>query len=64
MFADIEKDPQLIDYARESINQTLQTEFSYQIQPVRGQQGDSKIELLGGKHRIFSSYDFRKQSSK
>lgn len=47
MFADIEKDPQLIDYARESINQTLQTEFSYQIQPVRGQQGDSKIELLG-----------------
>ena len=47
MFADVEKDPQLIDYARESINQTLQTEFSYQIQPVRGQQGDSKIELLG-----------------
>ena len=46
MFADVEKDPQLIGYARESINQTLQTEFSYQIQPVRGQQGESEIELL------------------
>lgn len=43
---DIHKDPELIDYARESINQTLRIEFSNQIQPVKGQVGPSEIELL------------------
>lgn len=42
---DIHKDPELIDYARESINQTLRIEFSNQIQPVKGQTGTSEIEL-------------------
>lgn len=42
---DIHKDPELIDYARESINQTLRIEFSNQIQPVKGQVGTSEIEL-------------------
>ena len=44
--ADIHKDPDLIDYARESINQTLRIEFCNQIQPVRGQAGKSEIELV------------------
>ena len=35
------------DYIRESINQTLQIEFSGQIQPVRQAKSDSSIELYG-----------------
>ena len=45
LISDIVKDPELIDYARESINQTLQIEFSNQIQPVKGQEGASEVEL-------------------
>lgn len=45
LISDINKDPELIDYARESINQTLQIEFLNQIQPVKGQDGASKVEL-------------------
>ena len=45
LISDINKDPELIDYARESINQTLQIEFSNQIQPVKGQEGASEVEL-------------------
>ena len=45
LISDINKDPELIDYARESINQTLQIEFLNQIQPVKGQNGESKVEL-------------------
>lgn len=35
LFETLDKDPELIDYARESINQTLRVEFANQIQPVR-----------------------------
>lgn len=42
---DINKDPELINYARESINQTLGLEFSSQIQPINGCEGQSEIEL-------------------
>ena len=45
LFADLDKDMSLIDYARESINQTLRVEFSNQIQPVRLSVPYSKIEL-------------------
>lgn len=45
LISDINKDPELIDYARESINQTLQIEFLNQIQPIKGQDGVSKVEL-------------------
>ena len=45
LFADLDKDMSLIDYARESINQTLRVEFSNQIQPVRSSVPYSKIEL-------------------
>ena len=41
------KDPKLIDYARESINQSLRVEFSGQIQPVRTPDPVSTVELLG-----------------
>ena len=43
MFGDLNKDPQLIDYARESINQTLNIEFENQIQPVKGAVDFSEI---------------------
>ena len=46
---DISKDPQLIDYARESINQTLKVEFSEQIQPIRHSEYDSEIILKDGR---------------
>lgn len=45
LISDINKDSELIDYARESINQTLRIEFSNQIQPVKGQEGTSEVEL-------------------
>ena len=41
----LEKDPQLIEYARESINQTLNVEFSGQIQPASHSVANSKIEI-------------------
>lgn len=45
MFEAIERDPELIDYARESINQTLRVEFSNQIQPVKIDVSNSRIEV-------------------
>lgn len=45
LFADLDKDMGLIDYARESINQTLRIEFANQVQPVRASVPYSKIEL-------------------
>ena len=45
MLQTLEKDSELVDYARESINQTLRMEFSGQIQPVRTPVSCSKIEL-------------------
>ena len=45
VIVDINKDPELIDYARESINQTLKVEFSNQIQPVKAPNCKSEIEL-------------------
>jgi len=48
LIRDLEKDPELVDYTRENINQTLRVEFANQIQPIRGQQGASQIELSGG----------------
>ncbi len=45
MFADVQKDPTLVDYARESVNQTLQVEFSSQIQPVKAPSVTSEVTL-------------------
>ena len=45
MFEDLKRDPELIDYARESINQTLRVEFSKQIQPVIRNVENSRIEV-------------------
>lgn len=54
LFADLDKDMGLIDYARESINQTLQVEFSNQVQPVRVSVPHSKIELSDGDATFFN----------
>lgn len=54
LFADIEKDPELIAYARESINQTLRLEFANQIQPVSAPDSISKIELFDDDSVYFS----------
>ena len=45
LFAALEKDSQLVEYARESINQTLNVEFSGQIQPALFDVDASKIEI-------------------
>ena len=45
LFEDLGKDPELIQYARESVNQTLREEFSGQIQPVKMPDAMSTIEL-------------------
>ena len=45
MFVDLQKDPDLIDYARESVNQTLRVEFSSQIQPVKAPGVISEVNL-------------------
>lgn len=54
LFADIEKDPELIAYARESINQTLRLEFANQIQPVSVPDAVSRIELFDNDSVYFS----------
>ena len=54
LFADIEKDPELIAYARESISQTLRLEFANQIQPVSTPDVISKIELSDNDSIYFS----------
>lgn len=53
MFAAIEKDPELIDYVRKSVEQTLQIEFAKQIQPVKEPQAVSYVELSDEKTNIF-----------
>lgn len=45
LFFDLGKDEELIDYAREAVNQTLRVEFSNQIQPVSNPSKKSKIEF-------------------
>lgn len=45
LFADLQKDPDLVDYARESVNQTLRVEFSSQIQPVKTPDVTSEVTL-------------------
>lgn len=54
LFADLEKDPELIAYARESINQTLKCEFSNQIQPVSAPDVLSRVELSDNQSVYFS----------
>ena len=53
LFEALNKDVELIDYARESINQALQTEFSGQIQPVKKAVLSSSIELFGADSTFF-----------
>lgn len=53
LFVDIDKDLELIDYARESINQTLRIEFANQIQPVKAHVEESRIELSEGDSIFF-----------
>lgn len=45
LFVELKKDPELIEYTRASINQTLRTEFSGQIQPARESDCLSAIAL-------------------
>lgn len=45
LFSTLSKDPLLIDYTRESINQTLRNEFANQIQPVSISVKSSRIEI-------------------
>ena len=54
LFTDLEKDPELIAYARESINQTLKCEFSNQIQPVSAPDVLSRVELSDNQSVYFS----------
>ena len=48
------KDPELIDYARESINQTLNKEFANQIQPVAHRVNESKITMSGSDRTYYN----------
>ena len=54
LFIDLEKDPELISYARESINQTLRLEFANQIQPVSLPDTISRIQLFDNDSTYFS----------
>lgn len=54
LFSDLKKDPELIAYARESINQTLKCEFSNQIQPISAPEALSKVELSDSQSVYFS----------
>ncbi|WP_406535219.1 AAA family ATPase [Methanobrevibacter sp.] len=54
MFVDIKQDPELIDYAREIINQTLNVEFSKQIQPVKVDVESSTIEMSDNNKVMFA----------
>lgn len=53
LFTDLKKDPQLIDYARECINQTLRVEFSNQVQPISSPDVVSRVELSSGESVFF-----------
>lgn len=46
LFAALDRDPELVNYARESVNQTLRAEFSGQIQPAREPDAVSRVELF------------------
>ena len=45
IFANLDKDPDFVEYAKESIAQTLHVEFSGQIQPVREPEASSEIRI-------------------
>lgn len=51
---EITKDPMLVNYAKQSINETLSVEFSGQIQPAALENVFSKIEMTDGKKKCFS----------
>lgn len=53
LFTTLSKDPHLIDYTRESINQTLRNEFANQIQPVSINVTSSKIEIFNDGTQCF-----------
>lgn len=53
-FSEITKDPELINYAKQSIIGTLSVEFSGQIQPVARKNIFSNIEMVDGKKKCFS----------
>jgi energy-coupling factor transporter ATP-binding protein EcfA2 len=54
LFVTLQKDPHLIAYARESINQTLRSEFANQIQPVSVEVDSSRIEISDESKQLFS----------
>ncbi len=54
LFTTLDKDLELIEYTRESINQTLRIEFANQIQPVIKDVKKSKIELTQNDTVYFS----------
>ncbi|MDR0949620.1 MAG: ATP-binding protein [Lachnospiraceae bacterium] len=53
LFEDMNKDMDLVDYTRESLNQTLRFEFCNQIQPVKLHTDKSDIELYDGEETFF-----------
>ena len=54
LFANLDKDVGLVDYARESINQTLRLEFANQVRPVKESVPYSKIELYDDDSAYFN----------
>lgn len=46
MFAELNKDETLFNYTRDCIDQTLQVEFSNQIQPIRKKVDESHIQIF------------------
>lgn len=51
---EITRDPDLIDYTRQSINETLAVEFDGQIQPVALNNVFSSIDIVDGNKKCFS----------
>lgn len=51
---EITRDSELVNYAKQSINETLSVEFSGQIQSVAKPESISKIEMLDGNKKCFS----------
>ena len=45
LLSDLDNDPELIDYTRECIDQTLLTEFCQQVQPVKAPEAVSTLRL-------------------
>lgn len=50
---EVTKDPELINYAKQSINETLSVEFAGQIQPAALKNVFSTIEMVEGKKQCF-----------